>query len=371
MLDILTKVIALFNSQPNITKMGFLSSFFVTTPDSFTDAEFCDLDEVYEGEEIAPTVTDLSTGAVTLVEEKFINKQIPFPVYALDSPAQVAKLMERQPGESAFVTTKINWLSRLAHILVKAMGRMTKMIRRSMELQAAQVLQTGDIILTDEKGKQTFRLGLSPNASHFPTVAVPWADLNTDTIPGSGGTPLDDLDALADVIRNDGLVDVTTAIMGDQAWKDFIRNKWVQENLKKDVLNMGALNPQIQNLGGKRMGYIDYGAYRYLFYTYNARYNPFGDKNNKVKFLDPNKVILLPEVGDLDFRRLFGGIPTVRTDTTFDQIFGTSKTQIGDEYDIRPRVYWDVKNETFMGEIKSRPLMLPVSINRFGCLIVA
>jgi len=371
MLNILAKVIALFNSQPDITKMGFLSSFFVTTPDSFTDAEFCDLDEIYEGEEVAPTVTDLSTGAVTLVEDKFVNKQIPFPVYALRSPAQIAALMNRQPGESAYVTQKINWLARLATILVRKMGRMTRMLRRSMELQAAQVLQTGDIILTDEKGRQTFKLGLTPKASHFPTVTTPWRDLNATATPGHDHTPLDDMDAVADIVRDDGLVDISIAIFGDQAWKDFIKNDWIRENLKKDVLNMGALSPQIVNLGGKRMGYIDYGSYRYLLFTYNARYNPFGNIEEKIKFLDPNKVILLPELSDLDFRRIFGGIPTVRTDTTFDQIFGVDKTQIGGEYDIRPRVFWSDDNETFIAEIKSRPLMLPVSVNRYACITTA
>ena len=364
MINILGKVIALFESQPDIRKMGFLSSFFTTTPDSFTDAEFCDLDEVFEGEEIAPTVTDLSTGAVVLVEDKFVNKQIPLPVYAMRSPAQIAALMNRQPGESAYITQKINWLARLATILVRKVGRMTRMLRRSMEYQASQVLQTGDIVLTDEKGNQTFRLGLSPKASHFPTVTTPWNDVDN-------ASPLDDIDALADVIRDDGLVDVTTVIFGDRAWINFIKNDWVRENLKKDVLNMGELNPQIINKGGKRMGYIDYGANRYLLYTYNARYNPFGDADTKNKFIDPDKVILLPDISDLDFRRIFGGIPTVRTDTTFDQLFGVNKTQIGSEYDIRPRVFWSDDNETFIAEIKSRPLMLPISINRFGCLTVA
>jgi len=361
MISILARVIALFESQPDIRKMGFLSSFFTTTPDSFTDAEFCDLDEVFEGEEIAPTVTDLSTGGVTLVEDKFVNKQIPLPVYAMRSPAQIASLMNRQPGESAYVDQKINWLARLAAILVRKVGRMTRMLRRSMEHQASQVLQTGDIILTDEKGKETFRLGLKPKASHFPTTTTPWSDVDN-------ATPLDDIDALADVIRDDGLVDVTTLIFGDRAWINFIKNEWVLENLKKDVLNMGELNPQIINKGGKRMGYIDYSANRYLLYTYNARYNPFGDADTKNKFIDPDKVILLPDISDLDFRRIFGGIPTVATNTAFNQLFGVNKTQIGSEYDIRPRVFWSEDNETFIAEIKSRPLMLPVSINRYGCL---
>ena len=364
MIDILAKVIALFESQPDIKKMGFLSSFFSTTPDSFTDAEFCDLDQVFEGEEIAPTVTDLSTGAVTLFEDKFSNKQIPIPVIALRAPVQIAALMNRQPGESGYVTKQINWLARLAAILVRKIGRMTRMIRRNMEYQSSQVLQTGDIVLTDEKGNPTFKLGLSTKASHFPTVTTPWSD-------DKNADPLGDIDALADTIRDDGLVDVTMLIFGDKAWINFIKNEWVRENLKKDVLNMGELDPKIINKGGKRQGYIDYGANRYMLYTYNARYNPFGDANTKNKFVDPDKVILLPDISDLDFRRIFGGIPTVRSNTTFDQLFGINKTQIGSEYDIRPRVFWSDDNETYIAEVKSRPLMLPVSVNRFGCLTTA
>ena len=363
MFKLLTRVIALFNSQPDIAKMGFLSSFFAVMPESFTDAEECSLDEIFEGEDIAPSVTDLSTGAVTLVESKFNNKMIPFPVYALRSPVAISQLMKRQPGETAAVNEKVNWFARLAAILVRRMGIMTRMLRRSMEMQASQVLQTGNIRLTDEKGNETFDLGLAPNASHFPVVTTPWSDVDN-------ATPLDDLEGLTDVIRNDGLTDITTLIFGRLAWLNFIKNEWVRENMKKDVLNMGEMNPQIINKGGKRMGYIDYGSYRYILYTYNARYNPFGDKENKYKFVDDNKVILLPDVSDLDFRRMFGGIPSVRMDTTFDTLFGSDKTQIGGEYDIRPRVWWSDDNETYMGEVKSRPLMLPVSVNRYGCLTV-
>jgi hypothetical protein len=233
-----------------------------------------------------------------------------------------------------------------------------------MELQAAQLLQTGNILLTDEKGKEIFKLGLTPKPEHFPTVSVPWSD--TDN-----ATPMDDINGVADSIRDTGLVDITTLIFGNAAWLNFIKNEWVRENLKTDVLNMGELNPQIVNNGGKRMGYIDYGAYRYLLYTYTARYNPFGQKDVKNKFIDPNNVILLPDAVDLDFRRLFGGIPNVRSDETFDQLFGVSKVEIGGEYDIRPRVFWSDDNETFIAEIKSRPLMLPVSVNRYGCIKTA
>ena len=360
MINILTKVIALFQSQPDITKMGFLSSFFHVTPDSFTDSEYADLDEIYEGEEIAPAVTDLSTSAVSLVEEKFVNKQIPFPVYAMKSPAQIAALMNRQPGETAYVTQKVNWLAKLANILVRKFGRMTNMIRRSMELQAAQVFQTGDIILTDENGNPAFKLGLQPSMSHFPTVLNDWADVDN-------ADPMADIDAFSDTIRDDGLVDVENLIFGKDAWINFIKNKWVQENLKKEGLATGELSPALRDKGGKYMGYVDYAANRYYFWTYNAQYNPFKSAS-KLKYLDPNNVIFLPNPADFDARRLFGGIPTVKANTTFDQLFGADKVQIGGEYDIRPRVYWSDDNEAYIAEIKSRPLMLPISVKRYGCL---
>jgi hypothetical protein len=33
-------VIAMFNQEPDIKKMGFLASFFKTPPNGFTDAEY-------------------------------------------------------------------------------------------------------------------------------------------------------------------------------------------------------------------------------------------------------------------------------------------------------------------------------------------
>jgi hypothetical protein len=267
--------------------------------------------------------------------------------------------MSRQPGESAYVTAKVNWLGKLATILVKKFSRMTNMIRRSMEYQAAQVLQTGDIILTDENGVETFRLGLKTKTSHFPTVLIPWNLPTAD--------PLGDIDVLSDIIRDNGHADIENLIFGKNSWIDFIKNKWVQENLNKDVLATGQISPQIRDKGAKYMGYIDYGANRYYLWTYNARYNPF--KSTTVnKYIDPDKVIFLPALEDLDFRRIFGGIPTVRANNTFDELFGVDKVQIGNEYDIRPRVFYSEDNEAYIAEIKSRPLMLPVSVSRYGCL---
>jgi hypothetical protein len=358
MINILTKIIALFNQEPDIKKMGFLSSFFKTPPDGFTDSEFMEYDITRSGTETAPVVRNLSTGAVTIVEDAFTNKNVPFPVYALDSPVNIAKLMSRQPGESAYQEEKINWLGRLSRILVRQFARMTRMIRNSIELQAAQVLQKGTLILTDENGIPTYELDFKPKATHFPEAAVSWDDENADI--------LGDIEALADVIQADGFCDVATLILGRSAWKAAYKNAEFREAVKKDNLGMGDLNPNLIGKGAKFMGFLHIGAYRFDLYIYNATYTPWGE-TTPIHFIDPNKVIFLPDVSELDFRRIFGGIPNIKVDAVFDPIFG-GKIPIDNEYDFRARVYFDEPKETYVGEIKSRPATIPVSIDRYGCL---
>lgn len=356
--EIFTKIVSLFRQQPDINKMGFLSTFFTAGADAFTDADTINLDMVYVGEEVAPTVYDLASGTVTIVEDIFSNKEIPFPVYAIDSPVSVHQLMKRRPGESAIVTEKVNWLGRLVRILVPMFARMTSMIRRSMELQAAQILQTGKITLTDINGNKTFDLDLGAKPSHFPVPAIYWGS--------AGYNPLADMTALADVIRIDGQCDVVNFIFDPISWGDFIRHTDVKERVKTDGLQLGALDPKIIGKGAKRMGWIDEGAYRFDLYLYDGRYQEFKSKEYK-KYLKDGVVIALPATSDLDFRRYFGGIPTVLSDPVSEELFGGS-IQIEGEYDFRPRIYADTKRETYIGEIKSRPLFLPASIHRFGCL---
>ena len=357
--DFFVKVLAWFNAQPDINRMGFLTSFFKVTPESFTDAKKIEIDLVRSGEEIAPVVRDLATGAVSIVEDAFDTKEAPFPVYALDRAVNISELMERQPNESAYVTERVDWLGRLSKILVPSFTRMTNMIKRSIELQAAQVFQKGTINLTDENGNVQFELDLKVKPSHFPVVTTSWGDPDAD--------PVADITAVADIVRTDGLVDVKNLVMDDKSLENFLKSDRVQRDLKQDGLRLGALNPRIVGKGAKYYGYIHVGSNLFDIWVYSASYNPFGSKESK-KYLEENKVLFLPDFDDLDFRRLFGGIATIRPDTTFDQIFGASKVTIEGEYDFRPRVYWDQKAETFIGEIKSRPLCLPISIDRFACL---
>jgi hypothetical protein len=233
------------------------------------------------------------------------------------------------------------------------------MIRRSVEQQASQVLQTGTITLTDEKGNDIWELDLKPKPTHFPTVTIDWTDPNAD--------PVADIMAVCDIVRTDGLVDVKNLVFDNKSWEAFLSHDRVIRDLKQDGTRLGGLNPRIAGKGAKYYGYVNIGSYIFDLWIYSATYNNFGEKTPQ-KYLKDNRVLFLPDFDDLDFRRIFGGIPIIRPDVTFDQLFGAAKVTIDGEYDFRPRVYWDEKAETFFAQIKSRPLCLPVSIDRFACL---
>jgi hypothetical protein len=361
MVDWLVTVSDLFNQQPDINRTGYLTALFTVRPEYFTDSRTFTLDIVRSGEEIAPTVRSLGTGAITIAEDQFTNKEFPFPVYALESPVNIDQLMARQPGENPYLTggARVNWMGRVARILIPRFAKMTNMIRRGMEYQAAQVLQTGKIMLTDENGNSTYEVDLKPKLSHFPEVTTGWSDV-------ANANPLQDVDALAEVITADGQCDVENLIFGSTAWKNFVQNDGVKALLNKDTLNLGALDPRLVGKGGKYLGYIDWAAHRYLLWLYDANYNPFGSTDTE-KYLSPTKVLFLPNSNALDFRRMFGGIPMVNPNPILDEIFG-GKIEVKGEYDFRTRVRYDEQKDTFIGEVKSRPILLPISIDRYGCL---
>jgi hypothetical protein len=360
MIDFFTRIVEMFRQEPDIKKMGFLSTFFRATPGSFTDADEIEYDIVRSGAEMAPAVPNLNADAVSIAQDRFTNKKCRFPVYTLDSPADIHSLMIRRPGENAYIENRVNWLGRLAGVMVPAFAKMSRMIRNSIEYQASQVLQTGKIELTDAEGVVTYQENFFPKATHFPTAANSWGE--------PGADPIQDCKNLMSVIRKDGFVDVKRLVFGEEAWDKFYRNTWVQDNLKQEYLGVGGLNPALADKGAAYMGYLFIGQYKVELWVYDGFYTPW-KTTQIVNFIDPNKVLFLPDIPALDFRRYFGGYPNIKVDPVFDPLFG-NKIPVDNEYDFFARIYMDEKRRTYIGEIGSRPFMCPVSIDRYGCLTV-
>jgi hypothetical protein len=357
--DLLTQVTQMYNQLPGVKKMGFLTSLFKTRPDSFTDVDRLNLDVVYGGADVAPVVRDLSTGAIRTTQDRFGAMSAPFPVYSLERAVSIASLMERQPGENAFITERVNWTGRLAARIRDGVAKHIDMIKRSVEAQAAQVLQTGKATLADEDGNPVNELDYQVPESHFAEVTVGWSD--------SGADPLADMTALDDMLEDDALCDMVNYVFGKSAWNNFLRNDFVQKNLDKNALNTMAIAPEMRDKGAKYLGRLNYDGKERLFWGYDAKYSPWKQPEVSTAYLAPDKVLFLPAFEDMDFRRYFGGIPNVKQDPIFDSLFG-GKITIEGEFDFTVRVRWDDDAETYIGRVKSRPLLVPASRLRFGCL---
>lgn len=356
----LTTVLKKFNDEKAMSKRGFFSTFFVTTEEDYTNTDTVEIDIERAGEKVAPVLKNRNTGAVIISAEDFSTKEFTPPVINLAYPVDLFELMRRMPGETDTAEIRGEWKARLAEKLYKGFVKEHKMIKETVELQASQILQTGTVTMQDENGADSYVLAYPVKESHFPTVVTKW--------DASGADPMADLQSLCEAIQDDGKVDARIAIFGRDAWNAAIKNTAFAEAVKMDGLNLGALNPALKNKGGRYMGYINLGSDRLDLYTYNDSYEKVGS-TTKYRYMDPKKVIVTADLEDLDFRTVYGGVPSLGMDPVFAEVM-PSEVMYEGSVRVNNRVFKDEKADTFQAESKSRPLSIPVSIDAFGCLTV-
>lgn len=356
--DFLKKILKMFTDDERMQRRGFFSTFFKTTEEDYTDSEFVEIDIERSDVRVAPVLRDARTGAVIVDADIFTNKKFKPPIMSLGFPVPLYDLMQRMPGEQDTAEVRGNWFGRLVQKIMKTIPKIHRMMKENLELQAAQVMQNGILKLKDDKGELAYELDYRMESSHKPTVSVSWG--------ASGATPLADLEALCDAINDDGKAEPAIAIFGRNAWNHAIDDSKFKDAVKKEGMNLGQLSPGLKNRGGRYMGYIDIGTYRLELWCYNNSYKEFkGD--DAVKFMDPDKVIITAAMEDLEFHTVYGGVPTLGMKEPFTGVV-PSVVKYDNFMRINNRVWHDEREDTYIAESKCRPLCIPVSIDRFGCL---
>ena len=362
--DFLKKVLRMFTDGRRTVERGFFSYFFRTTDEDYTNAEYVEIDVERTTETVAPTLRDARTGAVIVKSESWKEKKFRPPYIGLKEPIDLMSLMERQPGESDDADRVGTWFGRLAAKIVRALGKFHRMIGLQVDLQAAQIMQTGKVTLTDDKDNTSFELDFGASPTHFPTVAVSWGT--------AGATPIDDVAALADVVAGDGMTNPAILILGDNAWKNLLADATFQKFVQRDGLGLGSLQPGMRERGGVYHGMAAFGDHTLEIWTFGGVYKTLGSTTPK-KFLDPNAAIVTARPEDLDFRTVYGGIPSLGMKEPFTAIVPPVVT-FGDVGEgtgfirVHNRVFEDESQDTYTAEAKCRPLSIPVSIDRYGCL---
>lgn len=357
-MDFLKKVLRMFTQGRGVPVQGFLSSFFRTTEEDYTEAEYVEIDVERNTEAVAPTLRDAKTGAVIVNEDVWRENKYRPPYSAMKKPINLHELMERQPGESDDADAVGTWFGRLVRIITRTLSKYHRMFAKNIELQCAQALQTGKISLTDEKAGVTYELDFGQSASHLPTAGTDWGS--------SGATPVADITSLCDVIASDGEADPAIAIFGSRAWEDIIADATFEKMIQKDGLGLGSLNPGLKNKGARFMGWAMFGSHRLELWVYNSKYKTLAG-STKYDYLDKDKVVITTGLEDLDFRVVFAGVPTLGMKEPFVGIVPPVVTYDG-FIRVHNRVFEDEQQDTYTAESKMRALAIPVSIDRVGCL---
>lgn len=333
----------------------FLSSFFMVRPGNISDSQEITVDVERWDEDVAPVV-NVCEGPNFVSIDQFTNKTFTPPAYEEAMPFDCADLLKRNAGETEYGATDVSFQASLVSRILKGAVKLEQRIKRAIEVQASQILQTGILDLWDVTGNTKFTIDFKAKPAHFPTVTTSWSNGASD--------PLGDLESLADVIRDDSMIDADILIMGSSAFNNFIKHADVLEIFDNRSYAMGEIRPVAMGNGGKRQGRISIGNYMFEIWTYNGRY--IDATNTKVKFVGDDNVIMLSTQTRLD--KLFGGVPrAVSPDPRFAD-FLPDRISVPEATDFSPNIYSTPNGRQTILELCSRPLLVPTAIDGFGCL---
>jgi hypothetical protein len=340
----------------------FLSGLFQSPPENFHTSEEVEIDIVRSDEDISIVIQDLSTGYRANAEDLYTNKGFKPPIHKESLGINSFDLIKRMPGQDPFQSPDFR-----ANVILRMFNGMKKIeskIRRSIELQASQVLQTGTVTLSDSNGVALYTLDYKPKATHFPTAGTSWAT-------ATGEQKISDISDLAEVIRNDGLSDPDQLLMGIDAFENFISDAEIQKRFDIRRIDLGTIAPmEMRGNGGTFRGIVEIGNYRYDVWTYGGRYK-HPQTGVKTKFLDDGKIVVRASSGRMD--ATFGAIPNIgslvggQATGLLPELPGRISNAAGG-MDLFTNAWLSNDGEQLFGGVGARPLMIPTAIDTFGCL---
>lgn len=334
----------------------FLQSFFTMKPGGAFNGKTVEIDIQRFGEDVA-VVLRQGKGSNLNDASIITTKEFTPPKYGEAFPADVEELLARSAGVDPYSDAYVPYASKLVMRLMRYFMLGMDKIARGVELQASQILQTGKLTLSDASGT-IFELDFKPKATHFPTVATAWSSASS--------TKLADIGSLAKVIRADGQVNPNILVMGDIAYRQFQADSQVQDALDNRRIEIGQLSPRMVESGATFCGEIWVDSYKFQIWTY-----PEGYKHPVTgvftKYIDDDKVVMLSDRTRFDRVSAIVPLP-LGPDPRVSSIMPGRLVSDTMDLDVTPNLWCTPDGKQLMAEIESRPLLIPVQIDGFGCL---
>lgn len=338
----------------------FLSSFFRSPPQNFHNTEKVEWDVMRDAEDIAVPLPDLASGARSNEANQYTNKSAVPPILNEEGTITAYNQIHRQPGQDPFQNPDFALNATMEAFRV--IRKLEYKVRRTIELMASQVFQTGAITLKDSSGNTLFSLSFNIKSSHLVTTTT-WAP------DGSTGAPLTDIASLASVVRKDGKKTPRQLIFGQGALTRFQANSLVQKQFGQLNLNLGMFNPEKRGTEGATFqGYINIQNYRYEIWTYDGFYKD-PQTGTLTPYVGDNKVILLTDAARYDLT--YGAIPLMVPPEQRAMAFLPPRIMApGAGLDLSTNAWFTPDGQHLKVTAGTRPLTIPTAIDTYGCLTV-
>jgi hypothetical protein len=335
---------------------AFLSGFFQSPPQNFHTTEDVEIDIQRDTEQVAIVIKDLSLPPNHNENSLYTNKRLKPPIYDEAGSITAFDMIQRQPGENPFQNP--NYGANAVRQSIAIFRKLESKIRRAIELQASQVLQTGSVSLLDKTGAVAYTIDFSPKATHF-TTPTAWA------ADGTTGAPLTNIADLSTVIRRDGKREPKRAIFGAGAFARFLANPKVITALDSLRGMIAQVAPEVRGQGATFQGWVWVGHYRLEMWTYDGFYQ-HPQTGAFTPFVADNKVILCGD-GRLDLT--YGAIPMIVAPEQRALPFLPPRiSSSSGGLDLTTNAWVTDDGKRVMVSAGTRPLTIPTAIDTFGCI---
>jgi hypothetical protein len=341
-----------------------LSSMFSVPPDGIHNKDKVEFHIRRTSREIAYPQRDATTGYRMNGLKGFDIKQIKPTTYKEGVSASADEVMS---GRSFNRTPYENpaFMARVQEVVAPTITEIIEMIKRAIEIQASQILTTGEVTLTDGTGT-VYSEDFEVLSTHFPNASVAW------TTAGSA-VPFTDIANLCDVIERDGKSRVRRAICNSSCFDEMKATTQFKNGASKDYTGeiyrldetSEPVHPRLNN-GAIFVGVLKIrGARKIDLYIYDEWHE--NASGTKTEYIGDTK-FLLEASPRLD--ATFGAINKFGIDTEAAAVLrrvgrATSRSGL---VDLSYNMWFSPDREVFNFGVGTRPALCPITRDRFGCI---
>lgn len=268
-----------------------------------------------------------------------------------------------------------NLMARAEEEIGLVMADLQDMIRRGMELQASQIMQSGTLTLVNAAGNTVFSEDFAVKSTHFPNASTTWATTGS-------AVPLVDIKNLCDLIVQDGMAMPQRVHMNAVTFAQMQATDSFLASMNRDYrtyngeiyrLNSGVASayamPGSQSPGGGLFrGQLEVANYLLDLYVYEGGYD-HPNTGTYTKYLADYKCVV--ESG-ARMDATFGALNTFGTDGRANRFLTRGRVANRDNLmDLNIAAWITPDGDVFNVGLGTRALLYPVATDTFGCITTA